>query len=124
LSADRLDTPSGIGYALENRFVTQRVLADLFRAADPVRLRPFFQLMLESFETLVRRRTEHPVIVLLSPGPAYETYFEHAFFARNLGYPLVEGADLTTRDQKVFLKTVDGLKQVDVIIRNLGGLHP
>lgn len=117
--SDRLETPSGIGYALENRFVTQRAMADLFRAVSPLRLRPFFQHMSESFETLVRRRTENPLIVLLSPGPAYETYFEHAFFARNLGYPLVEGADLTTRDQRVFLKTVDGLKQVDVIIRNV-----
>lgn len=117
--SDRLDTPSGIGYALENRFVTQRALSDIFRAVDPLRLRPFFQSMLESFELLVQRRTEHPMIVLLSPGPGHEAYFEHAFFARNLGYPLVEGADLTTRDQKVFLKTVGGLKQVDVIIRSV-----
>ena len=119
--ADRLDVPSGIGYALENRFVTQQVMADVFRAADPVRLKPFFQRMLESFETLVQRRTEEPCIVMLSPGPSFETYFEQAFFARNLGYPLVEGADLTTRDNKVFMKTVAGLRQVDVIIRNIPG---
>jgi uncharacterized circularly permuted ATP-grasp superfamily protein/uncharacterized alpha-E superfamily protein len=117
--ADRVDVPSGIGYAVENRFITQQVMSDIFRAAGPVRLKPFFERMLESFETLVQRRTERPVIVLLSPGPGFETYFEQAFFARNLGYPLVEGADLTTRDNCVFLKTVSGLKRVDVIIRNV-----
>ncbi len=117
--SDRIEVPSGIGYALENRFITQQVLPDLFRAAGPVRLRPFFQRMLESFETLVQRRTENPCIVMLSPGPGFETYFEQAFFARNLGYSLVEGADLTTRDNRVYMKTVAGLKQVDVIIRNV-----
>jgi uncharacterized circularly permuted ATP-grasp superfamily protein/uncharacterized alpha-E superfamily protein len=117
--ADRVDVPSGIGYAVENRFITQQVMPDIFRAAGPVRLKPFFDRMLESFETLVRRRTEEPVIVMLSPGPSFETYFEQAFFARNLGYPLVEGADLTTRDNCVYMKTVGGLKQVDVIIRNV-----
>ncbi|MFA5256710.1 MAG: circularly permuted type 2 ATP-grasp protein [Opitutales bacterium] len=120
--SDRIEVPSGIGYALENRFITQQALPDVFRAAGPVRLRPFFQRMLESFETLVQRRTEQPCIVLLSPGPNFESYFEQAFFARNLGYPLVEGADLTTRDNRVYLKTVAGLKQVDVIMRNVSSL--
>ncbi|HNX05652.1 MAG TPA: circularly permuted type 2 ATP-grasp protein, partial [Opitutales bacterium] len=119
--ADRVDVPSGIGYAVENRFITQQVMPDIFREAEPVRLKPFFQRMLESFETLVQRRTEEPCIVMLSPGPSFETYFEQAFFARNLGYPLVEGADLTTRDNRVFMKTVGGLRQVDVIIRNVPG---
>jgi uncharacterized circularly permuted ATP-grasp superfamily protein/uncharacterized alpha-E superfamily protein len=117
--ADRVDVPSGIGYAVENRFITQQVMPDIFRAAGPVRLKPFFGRMLESFETLVRRRTEQPCIVMLSPGRSFETFFEQAFFARNLGYPLVEGADLTTRDNCVYMKTVGGLKQVDVIIRNV-----
>ena len=62
---------------------------------------------------------EEPRIVLLTPGPANETYFEHAYLARHFGYPLVEGADLTTRDRQVFLRTVGGLKRVDAILRRV-----
>src|SRR5207253_8621903 len=58
-----------------------------------------------------------PSIVLLTPGPHNETYFEHAYLARHLGFPLVEGADLTVRDRRVFLKTLGGLQPVDVILR-------
>src|SRR5450756_2693890 len=58
-------------------------------------------------------------LALLTPGPYNETYFEHAYLARYLGFPLVEGADLTVRDRKVFLKTVAGLQPVDVILRRV-----
>ena len=58
-------------------------------------------------------------MVLLTPGPFNETYFEHSYLARYLGFPLVEGADLTVRDRQVFLKTVEGLQPVDVILRRV-----
>jgi len=61
----------------------------------------------------------HPRIVLLTPGPFNETYFEHAYLARYLGFTLVEGADLTVRDRRVFLKTVNDLQPVDVILRRV-----
>jgi hypothetical protein len=61
----------------------------------------------------------HPTIVLLTPGPHNETYFEHAYLARHLGFPLIEGADLTVRDRRVFLKTIEGLQPVDVILRRV-----
>ena len=57
--------------------------------------------------------------VLLTPGPSRDTYFEHSYLARYLGYSLVEGADLTVRDDRVYLKTLGGLQQVDVIVRHL-----
>lgn len=117
--SDRIEAPSGIGYALENRFITASVLPEVFRNCGVMRLQPFFQKMRESFERLVPRMTEDPSIVMLTPGPAHETYYEQSFLARNLGYPLVEGSDLTVRDHCVYLKTVSGMERVDVIIRRV-----
>ena len=66
---------------------------------------------------MVPVQRENPRIVVLTPGPYNETYFEHAFLARYLGYTLVEGGDLTVRENHVFLKTLGGLLPVDVIVR-------
>ena len=115
--ADRTQTPSGAGYALENRLVSQRVLPDVFRAAHVRRLADFFQSYREALRSLVPHHHDNPRIVLLTPGPYNETYFEHAFLARYLGYTLVEGGDLTVRDNSVFLKTLGGLLPVDLIMR-------
>ena len=115
--ADRTQTPSGAGYALENRLVSQRVLPDVFRATHVRRLADFFQSYREALRSLVPHHHDNPRIVLLTPGPYNETYFEHAFLARYLGYTLVEGGDLTVRDNFVFLKTLGGLLPVDLIMR-------
>jgi uncharacterized circularly permuted ATP-grasp superfamily protein/uncharacterized alpha-E superfamily protein len=117
--SDRLDAPSGIGYALENRSLTTRVLSDWLRDQRVARLEGFFQTLRTSFEKLVARRTESPRIVLLTPGPANETYFEHSFLARNQGFPLVEGGDLIVRSDRVYLKTLAGLRPVDLILRRV-----
>ncbi len=115
--ADRTQSPSGAGYALENRLVTTRVLPDVFRASHIRRLATFFQTYRDALQRLVPANRENPRIVLLTPGPYNETYFEHAFLARYLGYTLVEGGDLTVRDNRVYLKTLGGLLPVDVIVR-------
>ena len=115
--ADRTQSPSGAGYALENRLVTTRVLPDVFRASHIRRLANFFQTYRDALQRLVPANRENPRIVLLTPGPYNETYFEHAFLARYLGYTLVEGGDLTVRDNRVYLKTLGGLLPVDVIVR-------
>jgi uncharacterized circularly permuted ATP-grasp superfamily protein/uncharacterized alpha-E superfamily protein len=115
--ADRTQAPSGAGYALENRLVSSRVLADVFRAAHIARLATFFHTYREAMRALAPGQKENPRIVLLTPGPYNETYFEHAFLARYLGFTLVEGGDLTVRDDHVFLKTLGGLLPVDVIAR-------
>ena len=115
--ADRTQAPSGAGYALENRLVSARVLPDVFRTAHIHRLATFFQTYKETLRSLAPGRKENPRIVVLTPGPYNETYFEHAFLARYLGFTLVEGGDLTVRDNRVFLKTLGGLPPVDLIVR-------
>jgi uncharacterized circularly permuted ATP-grasp superfamily protein/uncharacterized alpha-E superfamily protein len=117
---DRLDSPSGLGYTLQNRTIARRVLPQVFHRAPIHRLYEF----LRDFRVSVQELTassgrEDPRIVFLTPGAANETYFEQAYLARYLGYPLVEGADLTTRDRQVFLRTVGGLKKVDAIVRRV-----
>ena len=115
--ADRTQAPSGSGYALENRTIVSDVLPDLFRTSNVLRLAPFFRAQREALTNLAQ--CDNPRVVLLTPGPLNEVYFEHSYTARYLGFTLVEGADLTVRDRRVYLKTVDGLEQVDVILRRV-----
>ena len=115
--AARTQAPSGAGYALENRTIVADVLPDLFRTSNVRRLAPFFRAQRDALVNLAHR--DHPRIVLLTPGPYNETYFEHSYLARYLGFTLVEGADLTVRDRQVYLKTVEGLQRVDVIFRRV-----
>jgi len=115
--ADRTQAPSGSGYALENRTIVSDVLPDLFRTSNVLRLAPFFRAQREALTNLAQR--DNPRIVLLTPGPLNETYFEHSYIARYLGFTLVQGADLTVRKRRVYLKTVDGLERVDVILRRV-----
>ena len=115
--SDRTQAPSGAGYALENRTIVSEVLPDLFRGSNVQRLAPFFRAQREAL--LKMARCDNPLAVLLTPGPLNETYFEHSYLARYLGLTLVEGADLAVRDRKVYLKTVTGLRQVNVILRRV-----
>ncbi|MFO0804817.1 MAG: circularly permuted type 2 ATP-grasp protein [Gemmataceae bacterium] len=116
---DRTQAPSGAGYALENRIVMTRTLPEAFRDCRVLRLATFFQSFRDSLRALAPRNKENPRIVLLTPGPYNETYFEHAYLARYLGYTLAEGGDLTVRDNRVFLKVLGGLQPVEVIFRRL-----
>jgi uncharacterized circularly permuted ATP-grasp superfamily protein/uncharacterized alpha-E superfamily protein len=115
--ADRTQAPSGSGYALENRTIVSDVLPDLFRTSNVLRLSHFFRAQREALTNLAQ--CDNPRIALLTPGPFNETYFEHSYTARYLGFTLVEGKDLTVRDRHVYVKTVDGLEQVDVILRRV-----
>ncbi len=117
--ADRTQAPSGSGYALENRMVLSRVLPDEFRECHVERLAAFFKAQRDMLRSLAPQPKDNANVVLLTPGPYNETYFEHAFFARYLGFPLVEGGDLTVRDRRVFIKTLAGLQPVDVILRRV-----
>ncbi len=117
---DRIDAPSGLGYSLQNRIITRQSLPQVFNRAPVERLYDFFRGFRTSVTELSpQRHGTDPRVVFLTPGPANEAYFEHAYLARYLGYPLVEGADLTTRDRQVFLRTVGGLKRVDTVIRRV-----
>ena len=114
---DRTQAPTGAGYALENRLVMSQAFEEPFRQSNVQRLAPFFHALRETLGSLSPVTREHPRIVLQSSGVWSPTYFEQAFLAQYLGYPLVEGGDLTVRDRRVFLKTLGGLSPVDVIFR-------
>ena len=114
---DRTQAPSGAGYALENRLALSRAMPDIYRELRVERVAPFFQAFQAELSAL-SRRDDSPVCVL-TPGPLNETYFEHAYLARYLGFLLVEGEDLTVRDDGVFIRTVSGLKRAEVLLRRL-----
>ncbi len=116
---DRAQAPSGSGYALENRTVMTRVLPDIFRQTQVHRLSGFFKSLHKGLVDIAPHKKEDPRIVILTPGPLNETYFEHAYLAAYLGYTLVQGGDLTVRDGKVWLKSLSGLQAVDVILRRV-----
>lgn len=116
---DRAQSPSGAGYALENRMVMTRIAPELFRDSHVKRLAGFFQNLGERLAQLAPQNRHDPRVVLLTPGPYSQTYFEHAYLADYLGLTLVQGDDLTVRDGKVWLKSLEGLHQVDVILRRL-----
>jgi uncharacterized circularly permuted ATP-grasp superfamily protein/uncharacterized alpha-E superfamily protein len=118
---DRMDAPSGLGYSLQNRFLVHSALSQEFQGMQVEPISPFFDDFGSSLAQMSPSpgRGEDPRIVFLTPGPANETYFEHAYLARFLGFPLVEGADLTTRERQVYLRTVGGLKRVSAIVRRV-----
>ena len=115
---DRTQAPSGAGYALENRLRRlARLPAAVPRAARCSTWPPSSTRCATRCCAGRRAATGRPLIVLLTPGPYNETYFEHALLARYLGFALVEGSDLTVRDGRVWLKTIDGLQRVHAILR-------
>lgn len=116
---DWTQSPSGTGYALENRITLARALPNLYREAPLKRLAGFLQAQLRSLAALCPNQREQPNIVLLSPGPGSPGYFEHAWLANYMNCSLVEGADLVARDGQVSMRTLGGLKQVDVIVRQI-----
>jgi uncharacterized circularly permuted ATP-grasp superfamily protein/uncharacterized alpha-E superfamily protein len=115
--SDRTQAPVGFGYALENRIILARALPEVFRAYHIQRLAPFFNALNSGLVAATRR--DDPRIVLLTSSDEEQTAFDHAYLARYLGYTLAVGADLTVRNERVFLKTVEGLMPVDLIIRGI-----
>jgi uncharacterized circularly permuted ATP-grasp superfamily protein/uncharacterized alpha-E superfamily protein len=117
--SDRTQIPTGAGYALANRLVTSRILPEAFRDNHVHRVAAFFRDLQNALAALSPRPSDKARVVMLTPGAHNETYFEQAYLARYLGYMLVEGQDLTVRDNHVFLKTLSGLERVDVILRRV-----
>lgn len=117
---DHTQAPSGMGYALENRTVMSRLIPSLFHDSHPHRLAPFFRRLRESLAALAPAAGDkEPRVVIMTPGPHNETYFEHLYLSNYLDYTLIEGANLTVRDDRVWLKSVSGLEPVDVILRRV-----
>ncbi|MFJ7314111.1 circularly permuted type 2 ATP-grasp protein [Pseudomonas sp. NPDC098747] len=119
VTADRTQAPSGAGYALENRTIVSRAFPELYRDLKVQHLAGFFRTLQETLARQAPTDDEAPLVVLLTPGRFNESYFEHLYLARQLGYPLVEGGDLTVRDATVYLKTLSGLRRVHAIMRRL-----
>lgn len=115
--ADRTQAPSGAGYALENRLIVSQVFPELFRSMGVRHLAQYFSTLRDSLIHRAPRGDGPPLAVVLTPGPYNETYFEHAFLARYLGFRLVEGGDLMVSNNKVWLKTIEGPLRVHVILR-------
>lgn len=116
---NRTQSPSGSGYALENRTVMAKVFPELNKNIYRNRLSPYFNHLQQTVATLGNISNENPNVVFLTPGPGNETYFEHVYLSSYLGYTLVQGSDLLVRDGFVWLKSLDGLERVDVIIRRV-----
>lgn len=117
--AQRTQAPSGLGYLLENRLITSRLFPEAFRDLKVQRLAATYRALLDSLMASCPAGDGEPRIVLLTPGPYNETYFEHAYLARYLGLTLVEGSDLTVRDERLYLKTLKGLEPVHGVLKRL-----
>ena len=117
--SDSAQAPSGIGFAMENRRVLSRVMPELYRRAGLHRMAPFFQALRATLIEAGPEDRANPRVVVLSPGPQSETAYDQAFVASSLGFPLVEGSDLTMRDGAVWMRVFGRLERVDVIVRRV-----
>jgi uncharacterized circularly permuted ATP-grasp superfamily protein/uncharacterized alpha-E superfamily protein len=114
------ETVAGSGFALANRVVHSHVMGDLFAQANALRLAPFFDMV--QGELLARAGRDDASMALLSPGPHHEDYFGHAYLARYLSLQLAEGGDLRVVGNNLYIKALEGLKPVDLILRCVEGL--
>jgi uncharacterized circularly permuted ATP-grasp superfamily protein len=116
---DNLRVPSGVSYMLTNRRVMKRIFPNLFRLQGVRPIEHYTQALLHTLRSLAPEGRPEPTIVLLSPGVFNSAYFEHAYLARQMGIELVEGRDLVTHDNIVYMRTTTGLRRVDVIYRRV-----
>jgi uncharacterized circularly permuted ATP-grasp superfamily protein len=119
--ADRTQAPSGAGFALENRVATTRAFSDIYAETPVHRLAGFFGAFRDALQGMKQRRRPHR---RSDAGAANETYYEHAYIARYLGFMLLEGEDLTVVNGKVMVRTVAGLKPISVLWRRLDAALP
>ena len=115
--SQRTQAPSGLGYLLENRLSISMLFSEAFQGMQVQRLAESYKTLVDSMKTLSAVADSR--IVLLTPGPYNETYFEHAYLARYLGLTLVEGSDLLVRGERLYLKTLQGLEPVHGLLKRL-----
>jgi uncharacterized circularly permuted ATP-grasp superfamily protein/uncharacterized alpha-E superfamily protein len=119
VTGDRTRAPFGLGYVLENRFVSSQFFPKVFRQGKIRRIASFYANLRKSLITLAYRNRDNPRVVLLTSGPSSRSYFEDAYLARYLGFILAEGGDLAVRGNRVSLKTLGGLLPVEVVFRRI-----
>ncbi len=111
--------PSGASYLLENRDIMKRTFPRTYQAMGVRSVEAYPEVLLKTLEHLSPRQSQKPVCVLLTPGVYNSAYFEHTFLARQMGIEIVEGRDLIAIDNYIYMRTTQGLVQVDVIYRRL-----
>ncbi len=116
---DNARTPSGVSYVVENRHLIQRAFPDLLEGFSVRSVSQYGQRLHQKLCEVAPGSVSDPQVVLLSPGVFNSAYFEHIFLAREMGVPLVEGRDLVVDEERTFMKTVNGMKRVDVIYRRI-----
>jgi uncharacterized circularly permuted ATP-grasp superfamily protein len=116
---DNVRTPSGVSYVLENRLVMTRIFPDAFQACEVLPVNHYPAELCKILRSLSPRGGDQPQMVLLSPGIHNSAYFEHSFLAQEMGIELVEGRDLIVDTGVVFMKTIRGLRRVDVMYRRI-----
>lgn len=116
---DNLRVPSGVSYLLENRLLSKRAMGDLFRSQSVRPVDDYPDALLTLLRSIAPDDVDDPTVVVLTPGVFNSAYFEHSFLARRMGVPLVEGPDLVVRNDRVFMRTIDGLRPVNVVYRRV-----
>ncbi|MEZ4694399.1 circularly permuted type 2 ATP-grasp protein [Arcobacter aquimarinus] len=116
---DRTQSPSGLGYAIENRLTMNSISNDLYPNVEIKKIASFIEGYKNTLKTLSPSNQENPLIALLTPGPLNETYFEHAYLSSFLDLTLVQGEDLLVKNNHLWLKSLKGLRKVDTLIRRV-----
>jgi uncharacterized circularly permuted ATP-grasp superfamily protein len=116
---DNLRVPSGVSYMLANRDASKRTFPDAFGAARVRPIENYPDLLLATLKSMASDWRASPQVVVMTPGVYNSAYYEHAYLARLMGVPLVEGRDLVVHDNMVYMRTTQGLRRVDVIYRRV-----
>lgn len=116
---DRTQSPSGLGYAIENRLTMNSISNDLYPNVEILKMAKFIEGFKDMLKSLSSSNHENPLIALLTPGPLNETYFEHSYISSFLDLTLVQGEDLLVKNNQLWLKNLNGLRKVDTLIRRV-----
>jgi uncharacterized circularly permuted ATP-grasp superfamily protein/uncharacterized alpha-E superfamily protein len=116
---DRTQSPSGLGYAIENRLTMNSISDDLYPNVEILKMAEFIEGFKTMLKSLCSSNQDNPLIALLTPGPLNETYFEHSYISSFLDLTLVQGEDLLVKNNQLWLKSLNGLRKVDTLIRRV-----
>ena len=116
---DRTQSPSGLGYAIENRLTMNTVSNDLYPNVEILKISTFIEGFKNMLKDLSSTNNDNPLIALLTPGPLNETYFEHSYISSFLDLTLVQGEDLLVKNNQLWLKNLNGLKRIDTLLRRV-----